>query len=156
MPRYEYSEGTSNKFWEIELSGKSFTCRFGKIGSNGQTQLKEHATPAAAKAAYEKLIDEKTKKGYVLVGGGKKTVAAKTATAGKGAKSAGADEATGPAHNAKLEAAIAADPDDADAYLVYADWLQAQGDPRGELIVLAHANKAKAAAKLIAANMEHF
>ncbi len=34
-----------------------------------------------------------------------------------------------------MEAAIAATPDDPVPYLVYADWLQAQGDPLGELIV---------------------
>ncbi len=35
-----------------------------------------------------------------------------------------------------LEAAIETNPDDPAAYAVYADWLQAQGDPRGELIAL--------------------
>jgi uncharacterized protein (TIGR02996 family) len=44
----------------------------------------------------------------------------------------------------KLEAAIAADVDDTDAYLVYADALQAAGDPRGELIALQHAATPKA------------
>lgn len=33
-----------------------------------------------------------------------------------------------------LEAAILAAPDDAQAYLVYGDWLLEQGDPRGELV----------------------
>ncbi len=41
--------------------------------------------------------------------------------------------------NPTLEAAIAANPDDASAYLVYADWLQQQGDPRGTLITMQHA-----------------
>src|SRR5687768_8288176 len=40
------------------------------------------------------------------------------------------------ATHGELEARILADPDDADAYLVYADWLQARGDPRGELITV--------------------
>jgi uncharacterized protein (TIGR02996 family) len=39
---------------------------------------------------------------------------------------------------AKLLAAIAVDPDDESARLVYADWLIARGDRRGELIVLDH------------------
>ncbi|MEO8698673.1 MAG: TIGR02996 domain-containing protein [Kofleriaceae bacterium] len=39
---------------------------------------------------------------------------------------------------ADLEAAIDRDPDSAEAYLVYADVLQSQGDPLGELIVLQH------------------
>jgi tRNA 2-thiouridine synthesizing protein E len=33
---------------------------------------------------------------------------------------------------------IAEDIDDIDTYLVYADWLQQQGDPRGEFILLCH------------------
>jgi uncharacterized protein (TIGR02996 family) len=39
---------------------------------------------------------------------------------------------------AQLLAAIAAEPDDESTRLVYADWLIARGDPRGELIVLDH------------------
>src|SRR5688500_10475586 len=45
---------------------------------------------------------------------------------------------------AELIAAIVADPDDAAAYLVYADYLQSRGDPRGDLIVLLHAGDADA------------
>ena len=39
---------------------------------------------------------------------------------------------------AELEAAILENPDDDAPYLVYADWLMASGDPRGELIVMQH------------------
>lgn len=44
----------------------------------------------------------------------------------------------GYAKNPELEASVRAKRDDASAYLVYADWLSQQGDPRGELIVLQH------------------
>jgi uncharacterized protein (TIGR02996 family) len=37
--------------------------------------------------------------------------------------------------NPDLEAAIAANPEDLEAYRVYADWLTAQGDVRGELVL---------------------
>lgn len=70
MPRYEFSEGTSNKFWQIDLSGKSFTTTYGKIGTAGQTTVKSYKTDAEAKKEYDKLIAEKTKKGYELVGDG--------------------------------------------------------------------------------------
>lgn len=69
MPRYEFSEGASNKFWEIELSGISFTVCFGRIGTAGQTQTKSFSTPELAKKEYDKLVAEKTKKGYSLAGG---------------------------------------------------------------------------------------
>jgi uncharacterized protein (TIGR02996 family) len=38
------------------------------------------------------------------------------------------------AHHPGLIARIAAEPDELEHYLVYADWLLEQGDPRGELI----------------------
>ena len=69
MPRYEFSEGSSNKFWEIKLSGKSFTTTYGKIGTAGQTSLKEYGSPAEAKKEHDKLVAEKVKKGYELADG---------------------------------------------------------------------------------------
>ena len=63
--RFEYIDAKSSKFWEIKTSGKRLTIRYGKIGTDGQTTLKELASPAEAKAQAGKLILEKTKKGYV-------------------------------------------------------------------------------------------
>ena len=83
MPRYEFQEGTSSKFWEIELHGSELITKFGKIGSNGQTKLKELANANAAKAEYDKLVAEKTKKGYTLAGG-KAAKPSKTKSNGKG------------------------------------------------------------------------
>ena len=50
MRRFEFSEGSSNKFWEIDLSGASFRVRWGRIGTEGQTQTKDFTSPAKAKA----------------------------------------------------------------------------------------------------------
>jgi predicted DNA-binding WGR domain protein len=69
MPRYEFKEGTSSKFWEITLDGSSFTTTYGKIGTDGQTTIKEWDSDDKAKKEYDKLIAEKTKKGYVLTSG---------------------------------------------------------------------------------------
>jgi uncharacterized protein (TIGR02996 family) len=60
------------------------------------------------------------------------------------------------ARNAELELAIEAEPDDSDSYLVYADWLQTQGDPRGELIALHHSCKWEAARRLFERHHHHF
>src|SRR5580698_3476372 len=70
MPRYEFNEGSSNNFWEIKLNGSSFTTTYGKIGTPGQTTLKQWKDAAEAKKEYDKLVHEKTKKGYELVGDG--------------------------------------------------------------------------------------
>jgi len=65
MKRYfEFVEGSSAKFWEISQSGKDVTVRFGRIGTNGQTQTKTLADAAAATKHAEKLVGEKVKKGY--------------------------------------------------------------------------------------------
>lgn len=65
MRRFELVDGTSSKFWEIDVEGKSTTVRFGKIGTNGQTQTKSFPTEAKALAERDKLVREKTGKGYV-------------------------------------------------------------------------------------------
>lgn len=84
--RFEFSEGTSNKFWEVFQDGKSVTVRFGRIGTDGQTQVKAHASEAEALKVLEKLIKEKTGKGYVEAGAPKKA-AAKSEEKPKAAKS---------------------------------------------------------------------
>jgi predicted DNA-binding WGR domain protein len=65
MRRFEFSDGKSNKFWEIALEGNTFTVTFGRIGTSGQTQTKTFDTAAKAEAEHDKLVKEKTKKGYV-------------------------------------------------------------------------------------------
>jgi len=62
---FEFIGGSSRKFWEITVSGNSFTVRFGRIGTAGQEQTKAFAEEAKAAREAEKLIAEKVKKGYV-------------------------------------------------------------------------------------------
>ncbi len=65
MKRYfEFVEGSSSKFWEIAQDGKDVTVRFGRIGISGQTQTKTLADADAATKHAEKLVKEKTEKGY--------------------------------------------------------------------------------------------
>lgn len=64
--------------------------------------------------------------------------------------------AKGHASNPALEAAILADLDRPDAYLVLGDWLQTQGDPRGELIALQHGNDTVRANRLLDSHAAHF
>lgn len=53
-----------SKFWEIWVDGTILRSRYGKIGANGQTTLKEFGSVEEAEAAQAKAIIEKTKKGY--------------------------------------------------------------------------------------------
>ena len=60
------------------------------------------------------------------------------------------------ARHPKLEAEILAELDAPGPYLVYADWLQQQQDPRGELIVAQHDGAAARAKKLLADHGTYF
>ncbi|MFK7984972.1 MAG: DUF4132 domain-containing protein [Sandaracinaceae bacterium] len=60
-----YEDAKSSKFWEVEQSGSNLTIRYGRIGTNGQTKEKSFGDEAAALKEANKLIGQKTKKGYV-------------------------------------------------------------------------------------------
>lgn len=133
MIRLEFKEGTSSKFWEIDLTGAKYTVRWGRIGTSGQEKPFSFPNPAKAQAEADKLVAEKKKKGYVEIGGGK---------AAKGAKAKPAPRSANAARNPELDALLAKDPADAATYAVYGDWLTAQNDPRGELCALQSAYEA--------------
>jgi uncharacterized protein (TIGR02996 family) len=113
MRKFTYSDAKSHKFWNIELTGSSYTVTYGRQGTPGTTQTKKFATPAAAQKEHDKLIAEKLKKGYTEQGA--------------------APVVSGSMRDA-LEAALVADPDDLASHMAYADWLNEQGDPLGEFI----------------------
>ena len=62
--RFEFVGGGSAKFWEIRSHGAEVTVRFGRLGTNGQTQTKDLGSETAAVAHIAKLINEKLAKGY--------------------------------------------------------------------------------------------
>jgi predicted DNA-binding WGR domain protein len=66
----EFEEGTSSKFWRARVEGGTLYVNYGKIGSAGQTQVKDFGTADAANKEYDKLVREKRKKGYVDAGTG--------------------------------------------------------------------------------------
>lgn len=65
---FEFADGKSHKFWNIELKGKQVITTFGRIGTNGQSSTKDFADPAKAEKEYDKLIKQKTSKGYMEAG----------------------------------------------------------------------------------------
>jgi len=62
--RFEYVEGTSSKFWEITNNNREVTVRYGRIGSNGQTQTKSFTSDGAANTHTLQQINSKLAKGY--------------------------------------------------------------------------------------------
>jgi len=111
MRTFQYSDAKSHKFWNIDVSGNSFTVTYGKVGTAGQTQTKAFPTPAKAQEAADKLTKEKTAKGY-----------AETSLRGN------ASEVEA------FEKAIQNNPRDLAGVAAYADYLAEHDDPRGEFM----------------------
>jgi uncharacterized protein (TIGR02996 family) len=119
---FEFVEGTSNKFWEVWLEGTQVLTRYGKIGANGATTTKDEGSAEKAQKLFDKLVKEKTGKGYL-----EKAAAVE-------AEAPALDPQALEAHLAKVQASTTAD-----ALLVFADWLQSAGHPWGRLIAVQHA-----------------
>ncbi|EMJ77882.1 WGR domain protein [Leptospira borgpetersenii serovar Hardjo-bovis str. Sponselee] len=62
-----YKDDKSDKFWNIETSGKSFTVTYGKVGTTGTSQTKTFDNEEKCLKEAEKLLSEKLKKGYVKI-----------------------------------------------------------------------------------------
>jgi len=65
--RLEFVGGTSAKFWEISRDGAEVTVRFGRLGTNGQSQTKDLGSETDAAFQVARLVREKLAKGYVEV-----------------------------------------------------------------------------------------
>lgn len=62
--RFEFVEGASSKFWEIEVTGVSHAVQYGRIGTNGQIKSKTFPSAEEATADADRLTREKVAKGY--------------------------------------------------------------------------------------------
>ncbi|MBV8656583.1 MAG: DUF4011 domain-containing protein [Burkholderiales bacterium] len=60
-----FEEGGSRKFWRAGVDGNRFTVTFGRIGTNGQSVVKEFESADRARREMDKLVAEKLRKGYV-------------------------------------------------------------------------------------------
>jgi uncharacterized protein (TIGR02996 family) len=118
--------GKKIEYAHIELNGKTLAVTVAENYSQGKTTKKSFKTPAAAKAGLAEAIAAQRAKGFRELGEPEPTTLEVPRDAG-------------------LEAEIRKHRADPDAYLVYADWLQGQGSPFGEMIVFAHKKKQKQA-----------
>nr|WP_017854369.1 WGR domain-containing protein [Leptospira interrogans] len=60
-----FRDDKSDKFWNIETSGNSFTVTYGKTGTAGTSQTKTFETEETCIKEARKLLSEKLKKGYI-------------------------------------------------------------------------------------------
>lgn len=127
--RLELGKGPKRKIFEAELDGSTVRTRAGTHGDQLRIVEKKLATSELARKHFDKQIAARKAKGYIVPPPKEQPIGSLSR---KGVA----------ARNAEMEALVDADPTQPQAYLVYADWLQQQGDARGELIAL-HARLAK-------------
>ncbi len=65
LRRFEFIAGSSAKFYEVTVDACTVRVRYGRIGTDGQTSAKSFADAAAAQRHADKLVAQKTGKGYV-------------------------------------------------------------------------------------------
>jgi predicted DNA-binding WGR domain protein len=76
----KYIDGSSDKFWQIEVLNNTYTVTYGRNGTSGTSQTKTFDDDEQCLKAAEKLLNEKTKKGYSETG---EVVASQTASTPK-------------------------------------------------------------------------
>ena len=67
MPLFELEEGTSRKFYRVELVGKRVELHWGRIGSAGTRKTMEFDTPMEAQREYDAQIWKRREHGYTRV-----------------------------------------------------------------------------------------
>jgi len=65
-----FIDGKSNKYWRAKAQGTDLVVNWGKIGTDGQTQVKSFSDEASRDREHDKLASSKRKKGYVDGDGG--------------------------------------------------------------------------------------
>jgi uncharacterized protein (TIGR02996 family) len=67
VPLYELEEGTSRKFYRIELHGTRVHLNWGRIGAEGEHQILSLGNEAQARAEYQRQLNQRLERGYRLV-----------------------------------------------------------------------------------------
>lgn len=103
----------NTEHWEIELHGATVVTRGYDDGVLREADETAYASPLRAKWERDRLCLRWLQDGFERAGGDSEGIAL---------------------GNDDFRAALLADPDELETYLVYADWLAERGDPWGELI----------------------
>lgn len=113
---FEFTDGRAAKFWHVERAGPVVTVRFGRLGTAGQTQVKDLVTEAAAVAHVDKLVAGKTRKGYAESGATVAPPPAPPASRPPAARAAAAPAAE------PAPVPVASPPVDEDTFVRPAEW----------------------------------
>lgn len=64
LRRFEFIEGDASRFWEIRPAGDGFVIRYGRIGTQGRTLVRQFPDRRTAAEQAEKLVTERLLDGY--------------------------------------------------------------------------------------------
>lgn len=68
MTELRYDDGGRHrKFWRIVKDGSTTWVTYGKIGTEGTTNVKDHGTSLDATRFWNRMVGEKRAKGYAIV-----------------------------------------------------------------------------------------
>jgi len=123
--------GKGDAVWTIAQSGMTITTSL-----DGVDTVETFASEQIAHKRFDILIGKQSREGWKRI---KQEPVAPVPRAAPTSPAAIVEDA----RNAGLEAMITADPGNAEGYRMYADWLEQQGDPRGQLIALMLALEAR-------------
>lgn len=65
--RYEYTEGASNKYWQVAVTDMRVDVQYGRIGNQPQSSTKTYDSAEQAVREKDKMVAKKIAKGYVKV-----------------------------------------------------------------------------------------
>ncbi|MCA9673016.1 MAG: WGR domain-containing protein [Myxococcales bacterium] len=93
-----FTDSKSNKFWRARVDGDTLYVNYGRIGSSGQTQVKELGSTDACEKELDKLARSKRRKGYIdhVEGGGASAPAASVAATAAPTEAAATAAPAGP------------------------------------------------------------
>lgn len=114
MRTFVLRDKAGEKFWRIGLSNQQLVTVAGAVGTRGKTKSEFIFDKKKAQTRYDKLVDAKSKEGYVEV--------------------VELPPVPPSPDQLALEAGLAAHPDEVAAHSAYADYLTEHDDPRGAFV----------------------
>jgi uncharacterized protein (TIGR02996 family) len=127
MPRYERRTAKGVDFLDVRIRDKTIQTSSGRIGAKPKRQTTKYTSIRQAQARFRVAIEAAKTKGFVHVSKRQHVV-----------------------ENPELEEAIFESPDSDAVRIIYGDWLQEQGDPRGELVAVQQQGARKRESALLA------
>lgn len=119
MPRLERKKNNIIEFFEAQQDGLEIIYRKGKVGEHSIAQRRKYFSIENTQTAFQRMVNYRIKNGWTMVSDNISYLLPNYISLPR---------------NHALETIIQKNPQDKEAWLVYADWLLMQNDIRGEIL----------------------